>query len=74
MPAEEFYQPSEIIECPSCGSSVREGRYSNCWHCATCGFALCAYYKYEVDEIRARRADAMETGAHTDNIPSVAQG
>lgn len=59
MPAEEFYQPSEITDCPSCGSGVRDPMYPKCWHCGECGFAVCAYYKREVDEIRARQADTV---------------
>jgi hypothetical protein len=60
MPAEKFYQPNEITECPSCGSGVRDPKYPNCWHCGDCGFAVCEYYKPEVDEIRARRANTKE--------------
>ncbi len=56
MPERDFYKPEEISECPSCGSTARDSTHTRCWHCADCGFAICAHYKYEVDEIRARRA------------------
>jgi len=69
MSAEEFYQPNEITECPSCGSGVRDPLYPKCWHCSKCGFAVCAYYKREVDEIRARRTDAVEEKSRRTTAP-----
>jgi ribosomal protein L37AE/L43A len=47
-----FYDPSEITECPRCGSTFKNPKYTSCWHCNECDFAICAYYKFEVDEIR----------------------
>lgn len=51
----EFYKPNEITDCPSCGGAKKDLKAPHCWHCAECGFAICAHYKDEVDEIRKRR-------------------
>lgn len=51
----EFYKPEEIDECPSCGSKNRNIIYPSCWHCNDCGFAVCAYFKHEIDEIRIKK-------------------
>lgn len=53
--SEDFYEPSHFKKCPRCGSKKKDKKYSKCWHCAECGFATCAYFKKEIDELMLRK-------------------